>query len=121
MQYERLYADAHGESHFEEVAIALDEADSRPPAPMAFVSHALPAGSLQFLRLPAGWAGENICPPQRQFLLCLEGHLEIRASDGKKRSFGPGEGVLMEDDSGRGHTTRVQGGKDLIAAVVSLE
>ncbi len=64
MQYERLYADASGATHFEPVSLKLDEADYRPPAPMLFVSHALSAGSLQFIRLPVGWAGENICPPQ---------------------------------------------------------
>jgi hypothetical protein len=87
---------------------------------MLFVSHALSAGTLQFIRLPAGWAGENICPPQHQFLFCLEGKLEIRASDGKKRTLGRGDAVLMEDSSGRGHHSQVKGGKDLIAAIVSL-
>ena len=121
MRYERLYADPSGETHFEQVPLKFDEADYRPPAPMVFVSHALQAGALQFVRLPAGWAGENICPPQRQVFVCLEGQLEIHASDGKKQTFGPGDAVLMEDTSGRGHSSRVKGGKDLIAAIVSLE
>ncbi len=121
MQYERLYADANGATHFEEVPVKLDEADYRPPAPMLFVSHALPAGTLQFVRLPSGWAGEKICPPQHQFLFCLQGQLEVRASDGKKRTFTAGDAVLMEDTSGEGHSSRVKGAKDLIAAVVSLE
>ena len=120
MRYERLYADANGETHFESVSVKLEEADYRPPAPMLFVSHALSAGTLQFIRLPAGWSGENICPPQHQFLFCLQGQLEVRASDGKKRTFRPGEAVLMEDTSGRGHISHVRGRKDLIAAIVSL-
>jgi hypothetical protein len=120
MQYERLYADGSGGTHFESVSLKLDEADFRPPAPMLFVSHALSASTLQFIRLPTGWAGENICPPQHQFLLCLQGQLEVRASDGKRRTFGPGDAVLMEDSSGRGHSSRVKGRKDLIAAIVSL-
>jgi hypothetical protein len=120
MQYERVYADHGGETHFEPVPLKLDEADYRPPAPTLFVSHALSAGTLQFIRLPAGWAGENICPPQHQFLFCLQGQLEVRTSDGKKRVFRPGEAVLMEDSSGRGHSSHVKGGKDLIAAIVSL-
>ncbi len=37
MQYERLYADASGVTHFEPVSLKLDEADYRPPAPMLFV------------------------------------------------------------------------------------
>jgi hypothetical protein len=121
MQYERLYSDPSGETHFEQVPLKLDEADYRPPAPMVFVSHALQGSALQFVRLPSGWAGENICPPQRQFLICLDGQLEVRASDGKKRTFAPGHVVLMEDTSGRGHASHVKGGKDLVAAIVSLE
>ena len=121
MQYEGLYADPSGETHFEQVLLKLDEADYRPPAPMVFVSHALQGGTLQFIRLPFGWAGENICPPQRQFFFCLEGKLEVRTSDGKKRTFGPGDAVLMEDTSGRGHRSHVKGRKDLIAAIVSLK
>jgi len=121
MQYERLYSDSSGETHFERVLLKLDEADYRPPAPMVFVSHALQGGALQFVRLPSGWAGENICPPQHQFLFCLEGQLEVQASDGKTRTFGPGDAVLMEDTSGRGHTAQVKGGRDLIAAIVALE
>ena len=83
MRYERLYADPGGETHFETAALTLDEADYRPPAPLAYVSHALQAGTLQFVRLPAGWRGESLSPPQHQFLFCLEGQLEVRASDGK--------------------------------------
>jgi hypothetical protein len=121
MQYERLYADQSGETHFERVVLNLDEADYRPPAPTLFVSHALQAETLQFIRLPSGWAGENICPPQRQFFLCLQGQLEVRASDGKKHTFGPGDAMLMEHAYGRGHGSRVKGAKDLIAAVVALD
>ena len=36
--YVRIYADAAGESHFENVAIVLAEADFAPPAPPVFVS-----------------------------------------------------------------------------------
>jgi hypothetical protein len=121
MQYERIYADAKGETHFKQTTLKLEEADYRPPAPMLFVSHAQQAGTLQFIRLPSGWSGNDVCPPQHQFFICLQGKLEMRASDGKARTFGPGDAVLMEDTSGRGHSSRVHGGEDFIAAVVSLE
>jgi len=120
MQYERIYADAKGDTHFEQANLKLDEADYRPPAPMLYVSHARQAGTLQFIRLPSGWTGEGVCPPQHQFFICLQGELEVHASDGRKRTFGPGDAVLMEDTTGRGHSSRVKGGKDFIAAIVSL-
>ena len=89
MQYIRLYSDKGGDTHFSAVGLALDEADYRPSAPILFVSHAFQSGCPQFVRPPSGWTGEGIHPPKRQFLICLDGHLEITVSDGEKRSLGP--------------------------------
>ena len=120
MRYVRLKADNGGESHFEQVAVDLNEADYRPPAPVLFVSHSYRADGLQFIRLPAGWSGDSIHPPKAQFLICLKGHLEVTASDGEKRTFGPGDSIMMEDISGKGHRTRVKGTNECIAAVIPI-
>ena len=120
MQYVRLYSDENGDSRFAEAALALDEIDYRPPAPAVFVSHAFQSGFLQFIRLPGGWTGEAINPPERQFLIFLDGHLEVTASDGEKRSFGPGDRVLMEDVHGKGHRSHVRGAHDCLAAIVPI-
>lgn len=120
MHYVRLYADQEGETHFEQVTLEQNEADYRPPAPLMFVSHAYPASALQFLRMPPGWTGESIHPPEHQFMLCLQGRLEVTASDGEKHTFGPGAAILMEDTSGKGHRSRVKGPHDCIAAVVPV-
>ncbi len=121
MQYGRLCVDNTGESHFKQATLELNEADYRPPAPQMFVSHAYQADGLQFVRLPAGWIGESIRPPKHQFLICLKGHLEVTASDGEKRSFGPVDSVLMEDVSGKGHRTRVKGTDECVAAIIPIE
>ena len=120
MRYVRLKADSAGESHIEQVTLDLNEADYRPPAPMLFVSHSYRADGLQFVRLPSGWAGESIHPPKAQFLICLKGHLEVTASDGDKRTFGPGDSILMEDVSGKGHRTRVKGPDECLAAIIPI-
>jgi cupin domain len=120
MRYFRLKANNAGESHFEQVTLDLNEADYRPPAPLLFVSHSYRADGLQFVRLPSGWAGESIRPPKAQFLICLKGHLEVTASDGDKRTFSPGDSVLMEDVSGKGHRTRVKGTDECIAAIIPI-
>ena len=44
--------------------------------------------------------------PQRQFIVLLDGAMEIEASDGERRTFRGGEVLLMEDTTGRGHRTR---------------
>lgn len=121
MRYTRLVSDKNGESRFEQAALDLKEADYRPPAPLLFVSHAFEASGLQFVRLPAGWIGDSIHPPKRQFLICLQGELEVTSSDGKRQTFSPGNTVLMEDVGGKGHRTCVKGAEECIVAVVPLQ
>ena len=120
MRYVRLKIGSAGESHFEQTTLDLKEADYRPPAPIMFVSHTYEADGLQFIRLPFGWSGESILPPKHQFLICLKGHLEVTASDGEKRTFGPGDSVLMEDVTGKGHRTRVKGTEECVAAIIPI-
>lgn len=120
MKYVRLHADKDGNSHFEDATLALDEADYRPPAPLAFVSHTYQTDGVQFIRLPTGWAADAIQVPKKQFLVCLKGHLEMTASDGKTRSFGPGDIVLMEDGEGKGHRARVKG-DECLAVVIPVD
>ena len=120
MKYVRLLADKNGNSHFEDATLKLDEADYRPPAPLVYVSHAYQTDGLQFIRLPSRWAAEAIHPPKKQFLICLKGEIEVTVSDGEKRSFGPGDGIMMEDVGGDGHATRVKGG-ECLAAVIPVD
>ena len=120
MKYVRLQADKNGNSQFEDATLKLDEYDYRPPAPLVFVSHAFPTDGVQFIRLPAGWAADAIQVPKKQFFVCLKGEVEITAGDGKSRSFGPGDTVLMEDGDGNGHRTRVKGDGEFLAVVIPV-
>ena len=121
MKYVRLHADKNGNTRFEDATLTLDEADYRPPAPLMFVSHAYQTDGVQFIRLPAGWAADAVQVPKKQFLVCLKGHIEVTASDGKTRSFGPGDTVLMEDVDSKGHRTRVKGANECLAVVIPLD
>jgi hypothetical protein len=59
--------------------------------------------------------------PRKQFLLILQGTLQIEASNGEKRDFSPGTIVLLEDIAGtRGHISRVIGAEDVFAAVMPI-
>jgi quercetin dioxygenase-like cupin family protein len=121
MKYVRLHPDQNGQSHFAEATLKLDEADYRPPAPMIYVSHAFMTDGVQFIRLPAGWSADSIHPPKKQFLIGLKGQIEVTASDGEKRKFGPGDSVLMEDVEGKGHRTEVTGTEEFLAAVILID
>ena len=120
MQYTRLYSDKTGNSHFAEAELTIEEPDHRPPAPPLFVSHAFQSG-FQFVRMPGGWTGEGIHPPRHQFVICLDGHIEVTASDGEKRSFGPGDCLLMEDVDGKGHRVHIRSGHDCGVSIALID
>lgn len=44
--------------------------------------------------------------PAPQFIVVLEGVVEVEVSDGTKRRFGPSSIILMEDTGGKGHVSR---------------
>lgn len=120
MKYTRLGVSSDGGTRFQDDELAMEEADYRPPAPLLFVSHARESSMVQFVRLPAGWEGKSFTVPEPQFFICVEGAVEITASDGECRTFAPGSVVLMEDTSGKGHSTRVVGNHDAIAALAPV-
>ena len=82
---------------------------------------ASPAASrFLFLSAPVGWGGEWHPVPRRQWMLCLAGEIEVEASDGAVRRFGPGGATLFEDTTGTGHRSRVVGETSALPAVVQL-
>jgi len=120
MRFVRLIVDDKGETHFRDEELEMNEADYRPPAPLLFVSHAHESSAIQFVRLPAGWVGESFTVPSKQFLICVAGNLDVTVSDGESRTFRTGDVVQMEDTHGKGHTTRIDGSQDCIAAVAPI-
>lgn len=120
MKYTRLYADSEGESHFEDVDVAMEETIFAPPAPPLKLSEVLSSSRFSFVSAPPGWSGDWHPAPKRQFMLYLQGEVEAETSDGEVRRFGPGSVTLVEDTSGSGHRSRVVGDRDVILAVVQL-
>jgi hypothetical protein len=118
--YVRLYADATGESHFSQEEIALKSVNFAPPSPPVDISAFFPAKHFVLLHTPPGWFGDWHPTPYRQFFFFLGGKVDVQASDGDVRRFGPGSVVLVEDTIGRGHTTQVTTDDPWIAAVVQL-
>src|SRR5687767_5237839 len=105
MHITRLYADATGASHFEDVDIALTAVDFAPPAPPLELSTAGPCAHFVLIRVPADWYGDWHPVPNLQYMLYLSGGVEVEASDGERRSFTAGSVTLIEDTHGTGHRT----------------
>jgi len=97
----RVYADAAGESHFEDIEIPL-----RDGGTIGRLSDRHPAASIIFRENDADYDFDWHCAPQRQYIILLDGEIEIETSDGQRRRFRGGDIVLVEDVSGRGHRTR---------------
>src|SRR2546425_306883 len=101
MKITRVYADEQGETHFAELDIELHPAGS-----IGDLSKPVPAKSVIFRLNDPGYDYDWHLAPQRQFIVLLDGKIEIEVSDGSHRPFGGGEILLMEDTTGKGHRTR---------------
>ena len=98
----RLYTGADGKSHLGDIEIPLHGmGDIRRE------SEIMKAKGIIFVELGAnhnsGWHNA----PRRQFVIGLEGEVEIEVGDGSKRRLSPGDVLLAEDTKGQGHITRV--------------
>ena len=120
MRYARLFADDSGESHFDDIEIEFTATDYvQSAAPIDF-SATIPASQVAFMRAPAGWASEFHVSSARNMFVVLSGEWEVTASDGESRRFAAGSALLVEDITGKGHSSRVLSDMDSIAAVVGL-
>ena len=104
--YHRIYADAQGGSHFDTVTVEQSLAKGAPPAAPFYVSQDGPASKHRFYTFQPGWIGDWHPCPTRQFLALMSGAVEMETTDGTKRRFKPGDLVLLEDTTGKGHVTR---------------
>jgi quercetin dioxygenase-like cupin family protein len=106
----RLYTGADGQSHVDPVELAQAPEWTK----------GLPAKQISFRLWPRGEFLDWHPAPRRQFVIILSGRLEIGLGDGSKHVFGAGDARLVEDTTGRGHTTRVVGDEPCLTATVPL-
>ena len=106
----RLYAGADQQAHIETI-----DFKAKPDW-----LKGLAASQISFREWPAGQFLDWHPAPRRQFVIILSGQLEIGLGDGSKHVFGPGDARLVEDTTGKGHTTRVLGTQVCVTATVPL-
>jgi quercetin dioxygenase-like cupin family protein len=106
----RLYTGPDGESHVEPVDLSRASEWTR----------GLAATQISFRTDPVGRFLDWHPAPRRQFVIILSGQLEIGLGDGSKHLFGAGDARLVEDTTGRGHTTRVHGNQPCVTATIPL-
>lgn len=100
MKFIRLYSGQDGESHFEECAMELVDASIGKIAQSRDVESAV-FGYIDDIN-EVSWHN----PPCSQYIIMLQGAMEIKVGSGDARVFHEGDILLAEDTTGRGHITR---------------
>ena len=107
----RMYTDDNAIARWEE--IDLDKVSNW--------TNGIDVTQIRFGARPPGVLQDWHPAPQRQFVVILSGQLEIGFEDGSKKIFGPGDARLVEDTTGKGHTTIALGNEPCITITVGLK
>jgi quercetin dioxygenase-like cupin family protein len=106
-----MYTDAQGKARSEPIDLASTPA----------WTDGLDTTQIRFGVRPPGVLQDWHPAPQRQFVIILSGQLEIGFEDGSKEVFGPGDARLVEDTTGKGHTTIALGNEPCVTATIGLK
>ncbi len=94
-----LYTDTDGRARFKDEALALTEG-----TPAARLSPLMASNGYQFRQSPVGFRSQFHCTATPQWLIVLQGAMEIGLQDGSTRTFGPGQSFYSDDTLPAGAT-----------------
>lgn len=97
----RIYSDINGDSQFEDISIPLTSAGT-----IGYLSEKYEVESLMFRKVIPSYDYDFHNAPSRQFIILLDGEIEIETSLGEKRIFTAGHVLQVEDTGGKGHRTK---------------
>ena len=100
MKVTSLYTGPDGESHFKDIEFPLTKGVARR------LTELMKATGICFGEVDGDYKRDWHNASCREYVITLEGVWEIEIGDGTKRQFGPGDIVLTEDTTGRGHLSR---------------
>jgi hypothetical protein len=115
MQIVRIYTGADGRSHFEDLAVELDDLGA-----IGRISRAWGASGVQFREVDGDYHLGFHRAPRRQLVVNLTGSVEIEVGSGERRLLGPGSILLADDTTGEGHISRNVGGEPRTCLFVHL-
>ncbi|MBN8550773.1 MAG: hypothetical protein J0M12_15775, partial [Deltaproteobacteria bacterium] len=101
MRATRLFTNADGKSSFEDIEIPLERSGVEQTANLS-----APA-SMLLNETDPGHQYDWHNAPKKQWVLTLQGEIEVQLRDGTRRRFGAGSMILAEDLTGSGHATKV--------------
>ena len=116
MKIVRLYTGADNKSHFEDLQIPLKDGGK-----VGFVSELTKATGVVFRETTGDYDYDFHTAPRRQYVVNLEGEVEIEVGDGTRRILGSGDILLAEDTTGQGHKSRAVAGKPRKSLFITLD
>jgi quercetin dioxygenase-like cupin family protein len=120
LTYWRLYTSADGNSHWAEEELPLATSGAAGPEGRLAMNRLGDIQGAIVAALPAGATEDWHVAPRRQFMFCLRGIVEVTAGDGQKKRVLPGQFVLLEDLTGKGHVTHSAGAEDHVALAIPV-
>ena len=97
----RVYSDSNGDSRFEDISIPLKDAGE-----IGKLSASIPVTSIIFREVESTYDYNFHNAPKKQYLILIDGEIEIETTLGEKRQFKAGDVLLLEDTEGKGHRTK---------------
>ena len=120
MRYTRVYADAAGESHFEDVEAGGECRQALESDLTAVVSETFSVEGVFFRDVQTEASPVPHNAPYELFIIGLQGRFTIQVSDGELREFGPGSVILVQDTTGKGHVTKRLGDEERVTLMAPL-
>jgi hypothetical protein len=96
-----IFSDSDGKSYFKEEYPIIESEQ-----PLGLYSKEYPATGIIFRNFKAGAEYSWHTAPHPQYILYLEGEVEVEASGGESKRFYPGDILFANDLKGKGHVTR---------------
>jgi hypothetical protein len=106
MRYTRVFTGPDGETHFEDRETAGETARAAESDLVGTVSEMFPVTGVYFREVLEESSPVPHNAPFPLFIIGLRGTFSVEVSDGDIREFPPGSVILVEDTTGKGHTTR---------------
>jgi hypothetical protein len=116
MKITRLYTGSDNESHFEDTNIELESAGD-----IGHLSERLNATGIIFRRTEPDYNYIWHNAPQRQYIIMLDGAVDVEIGDGTIRRFSTGDVLFVEDTTGRGHISRAVDNQPRTSVFVTVD
>lgn len=116
MEITRLYTGSDNESHFEDIQIELNDAGE-----IGELSEKVNATGIIFRRTGSDYDYDWHNAPQRQYIIMLDGAVDVEIGNGTVRRFSTGDILLVEDITGRGHKSSAVNNEPRSSVFVTLD